>query len=84
MSFKKEKRSSPNFGPKNVHLSPSKARSHLSVAELNAAKIKIKLHQLLPSCSVATLHNALICFTDNTIKLTNNKALLRSATLKCE
>jgi len=36
--------------------------SHVSVAELSTAKITKKLQQLPPSCCVATLHNALICF----------------------
>jgi len=35
-------------------------------------------------CSVATLHVALICFTEHTLKLTKHIALLRSATYKCE
>jgi len=46
-----------------------KARSDLS-----AAKIAIKLQQLLPSCSVATY----------TLKRIQNEALPRYATQKCE
>jgi len=40
-------------------------RSHVSVAELSAAKIAIKLQQLLLSYSVTTLHKAFICFTEH-------------------
>jgi len=64
-----------------------KARLHLSVAELSVAKITIKLQQLLPSCSVASLHSALICFTEqceHTLNGTENDALLCYATLKSE
>jgi len=60
-----------------------KARSHLrGVAKLSAAKIAIQL-QLLPlSCILATLHKALIYFTEQ--KLTENEAFLRSAKIKSE
>jgi len=58
-----------------------KARSHLCAAELSAAKITIKL---LSSLSAATLHKALIYFTEYILKRIENKALLRSATFKCE
>jgi len=61
-----------------------KARSHLSVAESRVANITIKLQKLPPSCSVATLHNALMCFIEPTLKGTENDALLRYTTLKCE
>jgi len=37
----------------------------------------LKLQQLPPSCSVATLHKASICFTAHILKPTKNKALLR-------
>jgi len=61
-----------------------KARSHVSVAKLSGAKIAIELQLLPPSCSEATLHRALICFTEHTIKQTKYEAELRYATLKCE
>jgi len=32
---------------------------------------------LSPSCSIATLHKASICFTEHTINWTKNEALLR-------
>jgi len=34
--------------------------------------------------NVATLHKALIYFTEHTLNRNENEALLRSATLKCE
>jgi len=55
----------------------------LNVAELSAAKITIKQQQLLPSLFVATLHKALKCFTEHTLKPPENEALLYYATLKC-
>jgi len=42
-----------------------KAHSHFYVAELRAAKIAIKLQQLLPSCSVATRWYASLSVTGN-------------------
>jgi len=45
-----------------------KSLSHLSVVELSAAKITIKLQQLPPSYRVVTLHKALIFFTVHTLK----------------
>jgi len=59
---------------------PLTSRSHLSVAELSAAKITKKLQQLLPCCSVATLHKALIFFTEQTLNGIEKDALLRYAT----
>jgi len=46
---------------------------------VSAAKITIKLQQLLPSCNVETLHKQLLCFTEHTLKRTENKALRRSS-----
>jgi len=48
----------------------------LSVAELSVAKITIKLHQLLPSCSVATRWYASLS-SEHKLKRMENKALLR-------
>jgi len=51
-----------------------KVRSDLSVAELSAVKIAIKLQR----------SNALICFNEYTLKRIENDALLRYGTQKCE
>jgi len=49
-----------------------KARSHLSVAELSAIKLQLQRN------------NALICFTEHTLKRIENEALLRYVKQKRE
>jgi len=55
---------------------PVKARLHFCVAELSVGcyAVTTKLQR----------SNALICFTEHTLKRIENETLLRYATLKCE
>jgi len=50
-----------------VFSSNFKARPRWSVAQLSAAKIAIQLQRLPLGYNIATLHKALICFTEHTV-----------------